>query len=127
MELLNKLIREIEESPQRQVCSVCLGKGSILSQKRQRFFSKYTEDALATDSKFYVAEKAWREANKPNSEEVLRIFLDVGLSEQEGKDFHILYLQEQDIEDCHNCENGRELTEHGALVAKLHNAIILGD
>ena len=123
MELLNKLIREIEERPKSQVCSVCLGKGDILNHKRQRFFTKYTHDALSMDSKFDVAEKAWQEANNPTGKDLLRLFLDVGLSEEEAKDFHLLYLAEQKTEKCHNCENGRELTEHGLLVTKLQNAI----
>jgi hypothetical protein len=126
MDLLNKLIREIEELPTTQVCSVCIGKGNILNHKRQRFVAKYTQDSLCIDSKFEVAEKAWHEASKPTGEELLILFLDVGLSEEEAEDFHLLYLAEQETEECHNCRNGRELTEHGLLVAKLQNALFNG-
>jgi len=124
MELLNKLIREIKDSPRSQVCSVCIGETKVHNYKWHRFFSKYGEKALAEHNKFHVAEKEWINANKPVGDHAQILLLDLGLNNQEAKDFYSLYLTQSEIESCHNCENGRSLTEHGKLVAKLRSAII---
>lgn len=123
MSVIRLILEEIEEQPRSKVCRTCLGKQKIQSSAWQQFFRKYGENSLDIDTNFYIAKNAWLEAKSPPFDESIIIFMDVGLTHSESEDFYKYYLTHSAVEDCKNCENGRELTEHGELVAQLRNAI----
>ncbi len=121
MGFIERLLEEIESEPCSQLCTVCFGSNAIPSFARARFKSKYGEDSIE-DTKFSIAEKEWHKANSPDYQDFKLVFLDIGLTPTEAKDFYKLYLTQSEFEQC-KCENGRELTEHGERVARLRNAL----
>lgn len=121
MGYIEKLIEEIESEPCSQLCTDCYGSQTKPNFARKRFTIKYGEDAIE-DTKFSIAEKEWHKANSPDYESFKVTFFDIGLTPTEAKDFYDLYLTQNAFEQC-KCENGRELTEHGKRVARLHNAL----
>ena len=123
MELLSKLIEEIEAAPLTTSCSTCLGQGKVPSPQKLTFFKIYGQNSLEVDSVFHTAEQAWLKAGKPSGDKMETLFLDIGLSTKEAKNFHSLYLTQKDPE-CDDCKGGRALTEHGKLVAKLRDALV---
>lgn len=123
MSFINMLIEEIESQERSKLCSVCMGSGSVISFERSRFVSKYGHWATGVDSKYSDVKRAWEEAGKPAFEEFEQTCLDIGLGTEEAKDTYDLFLTGASKEKCHNCEGGRELTEHGREVAKLKRLI----
>ncbi|EGR1102575.1 hypothetical protein Q5N41_17780 [Vibrio cholerae] len=123
MSFIERLLEEIESEPCSKLCTVCFGRKTVTSFSWSRFITKYGADSLDYDSKFSIAERAWREANAPEFLAFKVVFLDMGLTHSEAKDFYELYLTQNAVEQCRHCENGRELTEHGERVARLRNAL----
>ncbi|KJY86616.1 hypothetical protein TW84_19150 [Vibrio neptunius] len=113
------LIEEIESQDRTKLCSICMGRGSTLSFSWARFREKYGDWATDVDSKYSDVKRAWEEADKPPFEQFEQTCLDIGLGNQEARDTYELFLTKESKEKCHNCKNGRELTEHGLEVAKL--------
>ncbi|EIA3186960.1 TPA: hypothetical protein ACN32G_004580 [Vibrio parahaemolyticus] len=123
MSFISMLIEEIESQERTKVCSVCTGSGSIISFARARFVGKYGDWADDIDSKYSDVKRAWEEAGKPSFAEFEQTCLDIGLGNEEAKDTYELFLTKESRVKCHNCEGGRELTEHGREVAKLKQLI----
>ncbi|NIY91150.1 hypothetical protein [Vibrio diazotrophicus] len=124
MSFIDMLLEEIDSEPCSKLCTVCHGQQSVRSFSWSQFILEYGAESLDYNSKFRIAERAWIEADMPDFENFEIAFLDLGLSVNEAKDFYEMCLVQNSFEVCHNCQNGRELTDHGKRVANLRDRLI---
>lgn len=123
MSFIDILLEEIESEPRSKLCTVCHGQQSVRSFSWSEFVLEYGAESLEYNSKFRIAERAWIEAGTPEFKNFEIAFLDLGLTFHEAKDFYELCLIQNSTESCRNCQNGRELTDHGKRVANLRDKL----